>query len=1077
MKKLTINCLLVFILCVAGVIQAQNLNVSGIVTDQSNMPLLGASVAIKGTAKGAVTDFDGRYTIEANTTDVLVVSYVGFTTQEISINGNTTVNVSLKEDAAQLEEVVVVGYGTQNKSEITAAITQVEVGEVLDDRPIVNVLEAVQGVVPGMQITSGSGEPGNLGLNVNIRGFTSINGGTPLFLLDNVEVNIADVNPQDIESITVLKDVSASSIYGARAAFGVVLLTTKKGKKNQKPKFNYSLTTSFSYPEDIPEKASTYDFVHAMESWGLDTYWTGQDIATWADFLEEQRANPSAFPNNVAVDGNGLEYSLRNTDLWDKLFSDKAFSAIHNLSVSGGSENISYRVSGGYSDQGGTIITDNDRYKKYNFNANVDFNISKKLSATTNVLYNRSNRTTSISEFNRSVDYPSFAPIDGNHVFDDGTVIPYETAINNEYLLPAPLRVINVYRMFQNLKYDITPDLNIIGEYTFERSTTDRYGSNPMISTVQPMSFSVITRDPALSSYTRTNDYTKYNVVNLYANYKKTFGNGHNFKAMLGYNREETYREVVTSRKEGLVNTDLPSFSQATGTATISDAFLERSLQAYFGRVNYNFKNKYFLEANLRYDGSSVFPSDDKYALFTSYSAGWIVTRENFMQNVEPLSFLKLRASYGELGNQKVYANNAFNVYPSIEQYEGYSTGWINPSTGLLAYTVGIPNRLISPSFTWERVETTNFGIDTRFFEDALSVSFDIYTRNTLDMLTDGVELPAVLGTNEPLDNVADLQTKGWELEVNWSDKIGKDFSFSLGLALSDSKSEITKFSNEAGLIYKDDGTYQYYVGKQIGEIWGYVTDGYYTVDDFEEGTLDADFTNGTLKAGVVYLENGNNPNPGDVKFKDLNGDGVINSGNNTLYTELDSNGNPVTTAEGFIHTGPGDRQVIGNNRRRYQYGITGNFNYKDFDLSFVINGVGKRDVWQSSPFIFPYQGEFSTMFAHQLDYWTPENTDAFLPRNYERGTVNYSSNRRVQTKYLLDGSYVRLKNVSFGYSLPKSVLDKLKIDKLRIFVSAENLFNWDHLPDGVNTELTNQGSGATYPFARTFSTGVNFQF
>lgn len=1046
MKKRITQVFFTFLLFCSFFSIAQTKKVTGLVVDMTTKePVVGATILVKNTTNGVSTDFDGKFTIKVNenSSNVLIVSFLGYKTKEIILGNQTNLKIDLEEDTTSLTEVVVVGYGTQKKSNVTGAISQVKSEDIVKNRPVSNILSAMEGVAPGFLITTNSGEPGNLGLLTNIRGFTSINGGAPIFLLDNVEVDPVDINPQDIETITVLKDVAASSIYGARAAFGVVLLTTKKGKMNQKPRFNYSVNTSFSSPEDLPKKASTYDFVNALNDWGVSSYWSGQNIPTWVGFLEDYRTNPSNYPDGFATDGAGLEYSLKDNDLWEELFSDSAISQYHNINVSGGFEKVSYRLSGGFSDENGIIITDNDRFKKYNFNANLNADITKNLKSTTNVYYLRSNRTTSLSSFSRTVDYPNFAPVRGNHVFSDGREIPYNTAVNLEELLTPNKRLQNITRLYQQLTYSPFKDFDIKGEYTFERKTEDSYRINKALTTVNPIDFSIIGVDPTSSSYSRSNFYKKYSSLNIYANYAKSFNN-HIFKGMLGYNREEALLETFSSTVQNLINVDNP-FAGGTGTTTTNNGFSEWGVLGYFGRLNYNFKEKYFLEGNIRWDGSSRFPKKDKFAAFTSFSGGWVVTQEDFMKNIKALNFLKFRVSYGELGNQRG-ADFGF-----IEQFEkNPNTSWIDPDTGLRAVTLNIPNRIISPSFTWERVQTTNFGVNTRLFNSKLTLAADVFTRNTLDMLTQSSELPDVLGTGEPRTNAADLQTKGWELELGWNHKVN-DFSYNLNISLSDNQSEITKFANEGGLLN------QYYVGKNIGEIWGYVTDGYYTVKDFVPGTLNANLTGGTLKPGIPVVE-GSSPNPGDIKYKDLNGDGVINSGNTTLSDS-------------------GDIQVIGNNTKRYLYGIYGSANYKNFDMSFLLNGVGKRDVWSGSASVFPYRGEFSAMYAHQTDYWTPDNTNAFLPRNYPRGGGNYGTSRRVQTKYLLDGSYVRIKNITLGYSLPSSVLDKININKLRLFISGENIANWDDLPDGLNTELRDRGNGATYPFARTFSLGASIQF
>ncbi len=1043
MKRILLALFLLLSFFLTSSMQGQQKTVIGVVTDELGIPLAGATVLVKGTSNGNATDFDGKYILLVNENEFLTISYVGYIAQEVSVKGKIEINISLKEDAESLDEIIVVGYGTQKRSNVSGAISTIKVEDVLSDRPSTNILSALQGASPGFEITSVSGEPGNAGLAANIRGFTSINGGSPIFLLDNVQVSPSDINPQDIETVVVLKDLAASSIYGARAAFGVVLLTSKRGKKNKKTTFNYTLSNSISRPENLPKKASTFDFVNALNDWGLNSYWTGQDIPTWVNFLDKDRANPSLYPEGIALDGNGTQYFLRDYNLWDEFFGDMGLTQIHNISASGGSENITYRVSGGYTTEDGIIITDNDSFKKYNLSSDLGIQITDKLSSTTKMFYLRSNRTSPIGSYGVSIGYAPFAPASGNHTFEDGLELPYDTAVNWEKLGTAPRRVQNNFRFFQQFDYKPIKDLTITGEYTFERETTDYYNSNAKITTVHPYSYAIQYQNTAESFYSRENAYSKYNTLNIYATYDKSL-NQHNFKGTVGNNREEYYGENFSARKENLTSVGLPSLTQATGTATVYDSYGEWGIIGYFGRLNYNFKEKYFLEANIRWDGSSRFPSDDKFASFASFSGAWTISEENFMKDLNNISLLKLRASYGQLGNQNT-SNFGF-----IEQFNLGKIGWINPQTGIRAETLNIPDRIISPSFTWEVVETTNFGLDAAFFNNKLSGSFDYYIRNTLGMLTQSKELPGVLGTGAPRTNAADLKTKGWELEASWKQTIG-DISYSIGMSLSDSRSEITKFENEEGLLN------QYYVGREIGEIWGYVTDGFYTESDFVNGTLKNDLTGGTLIDGVPAFK-GVNPNPGDIKYKDLNGDGEIFSGNSTLND-------------------PGDMKIIGNDQRRYQYGVFGNLQFKSFDFNFLLNGIGKRDIYLNNNVRFPYPGEFDTVFAHQLDYWTPQNTDAYYPRNYPYGGVNYGNSRITQTKYLLNGAYLRIKNISIGYNVPNDVLDKVKIKKLRLFLAAENLYTWDKLPKGINTELEIKGGGATYPFLKTFSVGLNLQF
>ena len=414
------------------------------------------------------------------------------------------------------------------------------------------------------------------------------------------------------------------------------------------------------------------------------------------------------------------------------------------------------------------------------------------------------------------------------------------------------------------------------------------------------------------------------------------------------------------------------------------------------------------------------------------------------MESIGVISDLKLRASWGEVGNQ-----NTASLYPAIPGMPVQNVSWLNESAGIPYVSLGMPG-LVSSGFTWERVKTLNFGLDLAMFEHKLSTSFDIFRRETLGMIAPGAELPAVLGASAPTENAADLLVNGWELEMTWNDRIN-NFTYNIGFTLSDNQGEITKFDNPAGLLS------QFYEGQKLGEIWGYTTDGYYTNSDFEDGSLDDDLMGGTLIEGIPNWE-GRNQNPGDIKFIDENGDGLITNGNSTLED-------------------PGDRSIIGNTTRRYQYGLFGNASFKNFDFSFLLNGIGKRDIWQNNGVRFPYNNEFQVVYASQLDYWTSENTDGYFPRNYPLGGVNYGISRSTQTKYLLNGAYMRIKNITLGYTLPESLSSKMRIQTLRVYVAGENILDFNDYPDGINTELSNKSNGATYPYMKSYSVGLNLTF
>ncbi|HZH73853.1 MAG TPA: SusC/RagA family TonB-linked outer membrane protein, partial [Mariniphaga sp.] len=445
----------------------------------------------------------------------------------------------------------------------------------------------------------------------------------------------------------------------------------------------------------------------------------------------------------------------------------------------------------------------------------------------------------------------------------------------------------------------------------------------------------------------------------------------------------------------------------------------------------------------------SRFPKNHRFGYFPSFSAGWNINNEPFMQTFETfLSRLKLRGSFGRIGNQ-VTGNN---YYPYMPAMTPYNTNWIDPNTNIRYLSLTSP-ALVSGSFTWESVQTTNIGVDLGLFESKLNASFDWYTRKTFDMLAPGSELPAILGAAAPLQNVADLESKGWEFDVSWRKLAldNDDIGYSFGFNLSDNRAHITKFDNPAGLIT------QYYVGQELYEIWGYETHGYFTVEDFVEGSLNEDLRGGTLKEGIAPFQ-GIAVNPGDIRYVDQNNDGVINPGKQTLDD-------------------PGDQKIIGNSNRRYQYGIHGNVNFKNFDLSVFAQGVGKRDIWVSNHLFWPYYDQFAAVYEHHLDYWTPDNTDGFFPRSYNNATGNTGSSRNIQTKYLTDGSYLRIKNITLGYTFPQELLRIVSLDGLRVFLSGENLFSFHNMPEGMDPESTNINYGGIYPFLKKYSFGVNISF
>ena len=1023
--------------------------ITGTVLSETGEGLPGVTVALKNTQRGTTTDASGNFQLvipEGEAT--LTVSYIGYATQEVGLGNQTRLDLRLIPDNKSLDEVVVVGYGTQKRENLTGAVSTANMTEVLGNRPISSTSQALQGAIPGLQVTYGSGQPGT-GTALNIRGFTSINSGSPLVLVNNVPVNIDDINPMDIETVTVLKDASASSIYGARAAFGVILITTKKGARNQPVRFDYSTNISSTRASTLPAKPTPLQFVNALKDFGTVTYWGGQDVQKWQTYLQDYQTNPGNYPNGIVTDNLGTKYPLQQTDLYGALFPG-GFEQLHNFAFSGGSEKTNYRVSLGYANEDGIMVSKNDSYKRYNFNAYLNTALTSSLTASVNILYKNDRRTSPANQNSLYYNATTFGPYvkTGYDSTATGEYLPFDSA-NNYAALESPVNDFgDDLRLFGKLEFNPIKDFKVTAEYTFDKTNTNQTvytASNRYISAVI---FSVGTLN-ANTRYSRNNSQTNYHSLNVYANYDKHFGNN-NFSLLVGTNQEISKQASFSVNRFDVISAQTPAISTSTGLINGDDSFNEFGVAGYFGRLNYNYREKYLLEINGRIDGSSRFAPGHRFGFFPSASAGWNISEEGFMKALSGIvPLLKLRGSWGEVGNQVIVSNGSQNYYPYVPGLVTGTAPWINPATGVRYAGLSAP-ALVSDGFTWETVRTANIGIDVGLLKNRLTASFDLFNRKTLNMLSVGSELPAVLGAPAPLQNVADLVSKGWETQVAWRDRI-KGFQYSVGFNLSDNQAFITKFKNVAGLIS------QYYVGQTINEIWGFQTQGYFTESDFEAGTLNADLQRGKLNSGIAPYQ-GVAQNPGDIRYVDLNGDGIINTGNNTLAN-------------------PGDRSIIGNSTRRFQFGINGSASYRGFDFSFFASGVGKRNLWYNDQVAFPYANQFGGIFLHQLDYWTKTNPSGYYPRVYKDGAGNTATSKLVQTKYLSSGAYLRVKNVTFGYTIPQAVSRKVFLDKVRVFFSGENLLTFDRLPSGMDPEATNQNLGAIYPFIKKYSFGLNASF
>lgn len=1050
----------------------QGRTITGTIIDNNGEPVIGATVVVQGDpAKGTVTDIDGNYTLPNVPEDAtLVISYVGMQTQTIPLAGRTTIDVTMAEDSELLDEVVVVGYGTMKRENLTGAVSQIKMDEVLGDRPVNNAWAALQGTIPGLTISGGS-TPGQDNKSINIRGTLSINGGSPLVLIDNVPGSLNMINPEDIESVSVLKDAASSAIYGARAANGVVLITTKRPRSGSSFQLNYNNNFGFSTSINRPEQAPLTDYFQAYKDAGFsNSYWSNsQDVTKWAQYVQDYKNNPSAFQtigDGIYVE-DGIPYFLHEKDLFQNVLTDGFYNS-HNVSASGGTEKVRYRMAGGLSSEDGPLITDKDYYKRTNISAFISADMTNWFTQELDMRYAQSQKTMPQGRGNdiytlRLINYYPEGILPGSLTLN-GKDLPLFTPKNLLLYGNTSKTVRNNPRIFSKSIFKPMNDLELVFEYTFDRDDFNySYYTDKWEHTTIQRAASVA---PANDEYTRQRYYTDYNAINAYATYSKSFEN-HNFKVMGGYNQESSFYEFIQNKVKDQVSSVIPSLGNSTGEITNDESYSEYTIRSGFFRVNYNYLDKYLVEVNGRYDGSSKFPTSKRFGFFPSVSAGWQLGKENFMNfSNKWLDELKLRASWGTIGNQAI---NPYQYTPSMDINNSNAVWLID---GNKVTTIGLP-ALVSSTFTWETVETVDFGLDFALLNYRLRGTFDWYKRDTRGMLTraGALELPAVVGAQAPAQNGADMQTKGWELGISWRDNIGK-LGYNVGFNIYDHRSFITKFANEAGLFYdrnEAQDAKRYREGMELGEIWGYKADGYYEVSDF------ADLTSWTLKEGVPSIQ-GVNVRPGDVKFKNLRDD--ENSTN-----RIDQGDNTVEN--------PGDRTIIGNSTPRFQYGANFGINYQGFDLSVMLQGVGKRDFWIGGQAMFPFAGTsasdaiFNPVYYNQMDYWKPisddpASPDYMKPQNpnptYYRlyGQVqNVGSNTRISDKFLQNAAYLRVKNVTLSYMFPKTMIEKIQLSQLKLFVGVENLATFTSLPKGIDPERMSWN----YPFYRTVSFGTSITF
>ena len=1074
---------------------AEPITIVGKVVDANGEPLIGASVAEAGTSNGTITDMDGAFMLNVEKNVTLHVSYVGY--KDLEVRAHKDMVVMLREDTQVLDEVVAIGYGTQKKANLTGAVTTVDVSKTLESKSESDVTKALQGAVPGLTITNATGDL-DADPTVVIRGIGTLsNSGTstPLYVVDGVPMeNLGYLNPNDIESISVLKDASSTAIYGTRAAFGVVLVTTKTAKTAEKVSVTYNNNFAWSRASAMPEYPTVLEQVKAMtmanDNAGVASELFGMYINTdefiakataWQEWAATQGWKNGKSPYREMVYGLDWDEKGFYAD-WDVagiMFNNAAPSQNHNLSVSGNSGKTNYYMSLGYNHQQGIMNFNPDKMDKFNATVNLSTKVNNWLEIGGR--FNMQHRTYSYPEVRGQGTYQYvwrwgsfFGPYgyfedENGNQFDGRQMIGFRKAAGDAYRKRMNLRAGGF------IKLNLAKGLTFNGDYTF----TYRAGRYKAVGLPEDIvnTWSLFGENFAhgpinTSTYIETENSHYYNhVANMYFNYNGSW-KGHNLNVMVGANIDKDEYEKLYYERHDLLSSDKHEMHLTGSDYDYSHSHPHNGSVGIFGRINYDYKGIYLLEFSARGDASSKFPSHSQWAFFPSGSVGYRLSEEPYFQEAKNyVSNLKVRASYGTIGNQEI------GSYMFLETMDKGQVGWLG-DTDSKYYYFGTP-KLVSPTLTWETIATTNIGIDLGFFNNDLNINFDWYQRDTKDMLAPGAALPQVLGTSAPYMNAGSLRTRGWELNIDYRHTFveADNLTVHANFNLADYKATITEWDS-------DDLINTKYTGKEYGEIWGFETDRYFTWDDFvtDANGVITGYADGIASQKGIEKDKGFVYGPGDIKFVDQNGDGVIDWGDGTKDNH-------------------GDLVKIGNSTPRWQYSFRLGADWKGFDIDLFFQGVGKRDMWSPSAFVMPLTRGADAIYAWQTDYITEAdyaahkiNQDAAYPRMYPgnagQGVPGASiidagkNNFYPQDKYLINMAYLRLKNLTVGYTLPQKWTRKATIEKVRIYASFNNLADLvNHTAQyGFDPEVsTGRGTGSfgngTYgrvePLMRSYSFGL----
>ena len=1110
--------------------------ITGTVLDENNEPVIGASVVQKGVqGNAAATDFDGNFTLRVPAGSMLRISYVGY--KPVEMAAKQGMMVYMQPTTEQLNELVAIGYGTQKKANLTGAVATVDVARTMDSRPVQDVTKALQGAVPGLTITTLSGNISE-DATIRVRGLGTLSNNqesNPLIVVDGVPVdNLNFVNPEDIQDISVLKDASSAAVYGSRASFGVILITTKSASTKDHVSVSYNNNFAWSQATILPHFANTVDQIEqslASAYAGAGSLTTEVGGLNYADLLPYAQAwqtqhggkpytdyrelKPFQSWDNVGdyvVLPNGQWLRYAEWDINKLLYNNAVPSQKHNVTLEGTSGKTQYRLSFGYDAKQGALKYNPEKMHRYMVNANITTQVFSWLKAGARINFTQREYTEpnlSRNSYQYFWRWPSFFETYGYVYNENGEQVGFRNDISNRTLAHTDKTVSRQTRLQGWLQAKIIEGLTLQADFTYDIRTSRTkaaYTPYTVYNTWSADAFTDYTNVMQPATFARYEDTDNDMwTMNVFGTYEKTFNNDHNLKVMLGASAEQQEIDYVLALKRGLIDYNLPNFALTdggNGNYNITGSNNDRATAGFFGRINYDYKGIYLLEVNGRYDGSSRFPAHDQWAFFPSFSAGYRFSEESYFEPLKSWwSNGKIRASYGELGNEAV---GDYLFLSTISRIASDKVTWLADAQGTKITEMSIPS-LVSKDLTWERIGTTDVGVDLGFFNNALNVNFDWYSRETRDMLAYGQELPQVLGATAPLTNSGRMRTNGWEIQLGWNHSFG-DADVFVTANIGDARTKITDWVNTDKIYQSIPGNFdrgRYYEGQYVGDIWGFEFDRYFEESDFtgKDGRQwiyapgIADQTPLQTNSAFIY-------GPGDVKFKDLNGDGVINAGDENMR---DENGELIPIMSVKNH---GDAKVIGNMLPRYEYSFRLGGAWKGFDLDLFFQGVGKRSMWFCGSTVIPFAQTNTGIFEHQLDanqYIFDDNhqivgyeinQDNLYPNVFATafgfsGTYNqifgqgrynfYPSNR-----YLTDMSYLRLKNVTFGYTIPASITQKAYIQKARIYFSAENLaflhngagkFKLDpELATGDGGQSSANGIatfGRTAPMMRTFSFGI----